>query len=70
MAELALVSMSSRSLLADTAFTFPSGLRLAIFIHLFDGSFGQIFTGFWSHSFRIGLIPPVILAECDLARLV
>ena len=49
-----------------TAFTFPAGRRLAIFIHLLDGGLVRIFTGFLSHSFRIGLIPPVILGGMRL----
>ena len=63
LAGLALVFLASRSLLAFAAFTFSAGRRLAIFIHLFDGGLGRIFTGFLSHSFRIGLIPPVILGR-------
>ena len=66
MAGLALVSLASRSLLAVTAFTFPAGRRLAIFIHLFDGVLGRIFTGFLSPSFRGGLIPTVILGGMRL----
>ena len=67
LAGLALVSLASRSQLAFTAFTFSAGRQLAIFFHLLDGGLWRIFTGFLSHCFRIGLIPPV---ECDLARLV
>ena len=66
LAGLALVSLAFRSLLAFTAFTFSAGPRLAIFIHLLDRGFGRILAGFLCHSFRIGLIPPVILSGMRL----
>ena len=58
--------LACRSLLAVTAFTFLAVRRLAIFMHLFDWDLGQIFAGFLDHSFRIGLILPVILRRMHL----
>ena len=66
MAGLALVSPASRSLLAVTAFTFPTRQGLPILIQLLDGGLWQIFTGFLSDSCRIGRIPTVILGGMRL----